>query len=113
MKENLAIYGGEKTVKTKFQWPLFDDNDVKAVTQVAQSGQWGNPDCGGLVEKFEKEFAAYCGSKYAISCVNGSVALRLALIASGVKPGDEVIVPPTLSLRLLRLSSKQTVFLFL
>jgi len=44
------------------------------------------------VEKFEKEFAAYCGSKYAISCVNGSVSLRLALIASGVRPGDEVIV---------------------
>ena len=94
MKESLALYGGDKSVKKKFQWPIFDDSDVNAVTQVAQSGQWGNPDCGGLVEKFEKEFAAYCGSKYAISCVNGSVALRLALIASGVKPGDEVIVPP-------------------
>jgi dTDP-4-amino-4,6-dideoxygalactose transaminase len=94
MKESLALYGGDKSVTKKFQWPIFDDSDVNAVTQVAQSGQWGNPDCGGLVEKFEKEFAAYCGSKYAISCVNGSVALRLALIASGVKPGDEVIVPP-------------------
>ncbi len=46
MKENLAMYGGEKTVTKKFQWPVFDDNDVNAVTQVAQSGQWGNPDCG-------------------------------------------------------------------
>lgn len=94
MKNNLAIHGGTKTVKKNFTWPLFDDQDVNAVTQVARSGQWGNPDCRGLVEKFEKEFADYCGATFAISCVNGSVALRLALIASGVKPGDEVIVPP-------------------
>jgi dTDP-4-amino-4,6-dideoxygalactose transaminase len=90
----LAIHGGNKTVTEDFRWPLFDEADVNAVTGVAQSGQWGNPDCGGLVEKFEKEFANYCGSRYAIACVNGSVALRLALIAAGVKPGDEVIIPP-------------------
>ncbi len=94
MKIDLALYGGKKTVEKNFVWPVFDERDVNAVTQVAQSGQWGNPDCRGLVEKFEKEFAGYCDSRYAISCVNGSVALRLALIASGVKPGDEVIVPP-------------------
>lgn len=94
MKNDLAISGGSKTVKRDFVWPVFDEKDVQAVTEVARSGQWGNPDCRGLVEKFEKEFANYCGSKYAVSCVNGSVALRLALIASGVKPGDEVIVPP-------------------
>jgi dTDP-4-amino-4,6-dideoxygalactose transaminase len=94
MKSDLALFGGNKTVTKTFDWPLFDDDDVHAVTQVAMSGKWGNPDCGGLVEKFETEFAEYCGSKYAISCVNGSVALRLALIAAGVKPGDEVIVPP-------------------
>ncbi len=94
MKNDLAINGGSKTVTKSFTWPVFDESDVLVVTQVAQSGQWGNPDCGGLVEKFEKEFATYCGSKYAIACVNGSVSLRLALIASGVRPGDEVIVPP-------------------
>lgn len=94
MKKQLAINGGKKTVNKTFNWPLFDERDVQAVTQVVASGLWGNPDCGGLVEKFEKEFAAYCGSKYAIACVNGSVSLRLALIASGVRPGDEVIVPP-------------------
>jgi dTDP-4-amino-4,6-dideoxygalactose transaminase len=92
--KNLAINGGPKTVEKTFSWPVFDETDVNAVTEVAKSGQWGNPDCGGAVEAFEKEFAAYCGSKYALTCVNGSVALRLALIACGVKPGDEVIVPP-------------------
>lgn len=94
MTNQLAFYGGQKTVQKEFAWPIFDGDDVHAVTEVALSGQWGNPDCGGLVEKFEREFAEFCGSKYALSCVNGSVALRLALIAAGVKPGDEVIVPP-------------------
>ena len=93
-KNDLAINGGPKTVKTTFSWPHFDDTDVQAVTAVAKSGEWANPDCKGYVEQFEKEFASFCGSRFALSCVNGSVALRLALIASGVKPGDEVIVPP-------------------
>ena len=93
-KEELAIYGGEKTVKSTFSWPVFDEADVEAVTAVARSGEWANPECKGYVEQFEKEFASFCGSRFALSCVNGSVALRLALIASGVKPGDEVIIPP-------------------
>jgi dTDP-4-amino-4,6-dideoxygalactose transaminase len=94
MKEQLAINGGPKTLTKAFNWPVFDHSDVEAVSEVTNSGAWGNPDCTGLVEEFEKEFAVYCGSKYAITCVNGSVALRLALIACGVRPGDEVIVPP-------------------
>ncbi|MCF0053671.1 DegT/DnrJ/EryC1/StrS family aminotransferase [Dyadobacter sp. LJ53] len=94
MKEKLAINGGPKAVNKEFVWPIFDASDVNAVTRIAQSGKWGNPDCGDEVAKFEEEFAAYCGAKYAITCVNGSVSLRLALIACGVKPGDEVIVPP-------------------
>lgn len=94
MKDQLAINGGPKTLDKQFGWPIFDDTDINAVAEIAKSGAWGNPDCDGLVEQFEKDFAAYCGSKYALTCVNGSVALRLALIACGVKPGDEVIVPP-------------------
>lgn len=94
VKEQLAINGGSKTLDKEFSWPVFDADDVNAITEVAKSGAWGNPDCGGLVEQFERDFAAMCGSKYALTCVNGSVALRLALIACGVRPGDEVIVPP-------------------
>lgn len=91
---NAAPEKKQKSVTSTFSWPVFDDRDVNAVTEVARSGAWGNPDCSGLVEKFEKEFAAYCGSRYAVTCANGSVALRLALMAAGVRPGDEVIVPP-------------------
>jgi dTDP-4-amino-4,6-dideoxygalactose transaminase len=94
MPQQLALHGGPKAVHTIFPWPIFDETEVQAVAEVVRSGQWGNPDCTGLVEKFEREFADYCGAKYAVSCVNGSVSLRLALIACGIEPGDEVIVPP-------------------
>lgn len=93
-EQELAINGGPKSVTKGFPWPIFNDQEIDAVAEVVRSGKWGNPDCSDEVEKFEKEFAKYCGSKYAVSCVNGSVSLRLALIACGVKPGDEVIVPP-------------------
>jgi dTDP-4-amino-4,6-dideoxygalactose transaminase len=94
MKQNLAINGGQKTIDKIFPWPIFDETEVNTVADIVRSGKWGNPDCGDLVKAFEDEYAAFCGTKYALTCVNGSVALRLALIAIGVKPGDEVIVPP-------------------
>jgi dTDP-4-amino-4,6-dideoxygalactose transaminase len=96
MKEakQLAIHGGEKTVKKIFPWPVWDESDAKAVADVVRSGQWGDPDCTGLTAQFEREFAEFCGARFAVASVNGSVAIRLALIAAGVKPGDEVIIPP-------------------
>lgn len=48
---------------------------------------------GKYVERFESTFADFCGTRYAISCCNGTVALHLALVALGLKSGDEVIVP--------------------
>lgn len=94
MEEKLAVNGGPSKVQKTFPWPIFDDSDINSVMEVMRSGAWGNPDCAGYVAEFEKRFAAYCGARYAIACANGSVALRLALIAAGVRPGDEVIVPP-------------------
>jgi len=48
---------------------------------------------GPYVERFEREFAAFAGTRAAISVANGTVALHLALLANDVGPGDEVIVP--------------------
>lgn len=48
---------------------------------------------GKEVEKFEEEFAAYCGTKYCVGCGNGLDALYLILRAYGIGKGDEVIVP--------------------
>lgn len=49
---------------------------------------------GEQVAEFEREFAAYCGTKHAIAVNTGTSALHLALIAAGVGPGDEVITVP-------------------
>ncbi len=48
---------------------------------------------GKYIELFEAKFAEYLGVKHAVSCCNGTVALHVALLALGVGPGDEVIVP--------------------
>lgn len=49
---------------------------------------------GDEVAALEAEIAAYCDSQYAIGCASGTDALILALLAAGVKPGDEVITSP-------------------
>ena len=48
---------------------------------------------GEYVDRFEEIFANFVGTKYAVSCSNGTSALHLALLAAGVGEGDEVIVP--------------------
>ena len=48
---------------------------------------------GPHVERFEREFATYCGSAQCVGTSNGLDALRLILIAAGIERGDEVIVP--------------------
>lgn len=48
---------------------------------------------GEFVKRFEREFIEVCGARSVISVANGTVALHLALVALGVEPGDEVIVP--------------------
>lgn len=94
-KSKLAYYGGEKTIKKQFPWPIFSDNEKRTLINVIESGHWGkSSDQGNYVVQFEKAFASYIGVKHAIAMVNGSVALRLSLLALGVKAGDEVIVPP-------------------
>jgi perosamine synthetase len=48
---------------------------------------------GRYLERFEAEFADFCGVRHALACCNGTMAVHLALLAHGVGPGDEVIVP--------------------
>ncbi len=48
---------------------------------------------GPFVEKFENEFSAFCGVKHTLGVNNGTSALHLAMLALGIGPGDEVIVP--------------------
>jgi perosamine synthetase len=48
---------------------------------------------GSFIGRFEEQFAAQAGARYAVSCNNGTSALHLALLGLGVGPGDEVLVP--------------------
>jgi dTDP-4-amino-4,6-dideoxygalactose transaminase len=49
---------------------------------------------GPRVAAFERNYAAFCSTRHALACASGTDALRLALMAAGVGPGDEVITPP-------------------
>ena len=74
-------------------WPIFTAEEADAVRQVLLSNKvnyWTGTEC----REFEREFADWCGSRYAIALMNGTVALDLALQALGVGPGDEVVVTP-------------------
>ncbi len=48
---------------------------------------------GAYIDRFEREFAAFCSTDHCVALSNGTVALHLALVARGIGPGDEVIVP--------------------
>lgn len=73
-------------------WPTFEQDEIDAVRDVMASGKV-NYWTGQEGRIFEKEYAAYVGSRYAIALTNGTVALELALQGLGIGPGDEVIVP--------------------
>ena len=90
---HLAIAGGTALRRAPFPaWPVWDQSDVQALQRVLQSGHWDALK-GEEVSHFEAEFAAYQGAAYGVAVTNGTVALKLALIAAGVGPGDEVIMP--------------------
>jgi dTDP-4-amino-4,6-dideoxygalactose transaminase len=74
-------------------WPSFTEEEADAVRRVLLSNKvnyWTGSEC----REFEKEFAVWCGSKYAITLANGTLALDLALKALNIGPGDEVVVTP-------------------
>ena len=79
-------------LNTQFSpWPSFTEEETSAVTAVLQSNKV-NYWTGQEGREFEKEFAAYTDSNYAIALANGTLALDLALQALEIKAGDEVIV---------------------
>lgn len=91
--DKLAIEGGTKAVTNKLAgWPQFDENAISAVTEVLRSGKV-NYWTGKKGMEFEKKFAEWQGSRYAVSVATGTAALHVALSALGIGPGDEVIVP--------------------
>ncbi|HRY86168.1 MAG TPA: DegT/DnrJ/EryC1/StrS family aminotransferase, partial [Candidatus Omnitrophota bacterium] len=81
-------------MKTKINipWaqPCFWGDEQRFVTDALRSS-WISG--GPFVQRFEKELAKHHGVPFCITTSNGTTALQLALMAAGVGPGDEVIVP--------------------
>jgi aminotransferase in exopolysaccharide biosynthesis len=71
--------------------PVFGGNEKKYLLECIDSGYVSS--VGEFVTRFEKDLATYVGAEYAVAVSNGTVGLQLALVASGVKPGQEVLVP--------------------
>ena len=72
-------------------WPIYSQEEIKEVSRVLLSTKV-NYWTGNEARKFEKEFALWANSKYAVALANGTVALDLAFRALGIGAGDEVIV---------------------
>jgi dTDP-4-amino-4,6-dideoxygalactose transaminase len=104
-----ALLGGPKAVTEPFpSWPIWDDEDKRAVLGVLESGKWwmygyGEQELGGeaggrrprsQVEQFEEEFAALHRVLHGIAVTSGSTALDICMRAIDLHPGDEVITTP-------------------
>jgi dTDP-4-amino-4,6-dideoxygalactose transaminase len=74
-------------------WPSFTPEEADAVHRVVLSNKV-NYWTGTETREFEKEFAAWCQTRYAVALSNGTLALDVALKALGIGPGDEVVVTP-------------------
>lgn len=88
------MLGGSKVRSKPFaSWPVFGDGDEQRLVRALRSGKWGKLH-GDEVAEFERRFAVMHDCKHAIGVVNGTVSLRIALMAMGIKAEEEVIVPP-------------------
>lgn len=100
--KTLAINGGSPSRKRKDP-PMFpggmliDEREEQAVLEVLRSKRlfryYGPNETNSKVEEFEKQFATKAGVKYVLGLNSCTNALTVALLAAGVQPGDEVIVP--------------------
>ena len=89
----LALKGGAPLRSQPFPpWPVFESDEIDAASGVLASGKV-NYWTGGECQAFERDFAAFSGTRHAISLANGTLALELALYALGIGADDEVIVP--------------------
>ncbi len=74
--------------------PNIGDEEIEAVVEVLRKGPLTNAlGAGPMVLQFEKDFASHAGAKHAIAVNTGTAALHMAIVAAGVKSGDEVILP--------------------
>jgi dTDP-4-amino-4,6-dideoxygalactose transaminase len=94
MSLKLALLGGTPVRSKPFtSWPIFGKAEEKRLLRTLRSGKWGRLH-GPEVAEFEQRFAAMHSCQHGIAVVNGTVSLRIALLATGIRAEDEVIIPP-------------------
>ncbi len=71
--------------------PIIGEEEIRYVTDALRKGELSGT-FGHYLEKFENEFAAYCGVQYGVAVTSGTTALQVAVAAAGIGPGDEVLV---------------------
>jgi dTDP-4-amino-4,6-dideoxygalactose transaminase len=72
-------------------WPEAGEREMQLLREVLASPQWGG--FHPIVGEFERKFAAFQHCEHCVAAANGTVTLEIGLAASGIGPGDEVIVP--------------------
>src|SRR5918994_6354439 len=94
MSPTLALFGGPAVRSRPFpSWPIFGEAEEQRLLRTLHSGRWGRLH-GEEVVEFENRFAARHGCTHGVAVANGTVSLRIALLAAGIRADDEVIVPP-------------------
>lgn len=92
----LALFGGtpvfSEDKSLEDPWPITTDEERQAVERVLNSGQFIGLH-NAEVEEFESEYAKFVGTQYAMAFGTGTSSLHAAVASSGIKPGEEVIVP--------------------
>jgi perosamine synthetase len=89
-----AIEGGQPAKSKPFnREERYGEDELKELTEALRQGTLFYAH-GNKVREFENEFAAQGDFRYAVATSSGTAAIHAALIAAGISPGDEVIVPP-------------------
>ena len=93
-EKKLAVFGGPKTIASEpealFHWPIVTREDEEAVVAVLRAGTMSGTD---VTKKFEREFADWIGTDFALASCNGTAGLLAAMWACGVGAGDEIVCP--------------------
>ena len=92
--EKLALLGGTPVLTSQpgelFKWPIMTQEDYDAAMDVVYNNKFSGTD---ITEKFQDEFAAWIGTKYALAFSSGTLSITAALFAIGLGEGDEIICP--------------------
>ena len=92
----LAILGGEKintrSIESNVKWPIINQAMEDGVISVLRDGNMSGTN---ITKEFEKEFAKWQGSKYALAHSSGTASLQAAMFGIGLGHGDELICPST------------------